>query len=159
MAECPRRMSAIHVGEVFFDSNVLLYIHDRSNSAKVEMAARWLAHISLYESAVTNLQVLNEVTNVLFKRRKDLSIDAVFLIVDDFAYLGASPLTWREVLTARAIRTSTSYSWWDCILLASALDLGCSHFLSEDLQDGQRIGELTIINPFLHVPEEILAPL
>jgi predicted nucleic acid-binding protein len=34
--------------------------------------------------------------------------------------------------------------------------LGCSHFLSEDLQDGQQIGGLTIINPFLQAPETIL---
>jgi predicted nucleic acid-binding protein len=40
-------------------------------------------------------------------------------------------------------------------LLASALELGCSHFLSEDLQDGQQIGDPTIINPFLHAPEDI----
>jgi predicted nucleic acid-binding protein len=42
------------------------------------------------------------------------------------------------------------------LLLASALELGCSHFLPEDLQDGQQIGGLTIINPFLHAPEAIL---
>lgn len=151
-------MSAIHVGDIFFDSNVLLYIHDRSNSTKIEMATRWLAQVSLYESAVTNLQVLNEVTNVLFKRRKDLPSEAVSSIINNFAYMGASPLTWPEVLTARTLRTSTGYSWWDCLLLASALELGCSHFLSEDLQDGQQIGDLTIINPFLYAPEEIFRP-
>ncbi|MGL4491024.1 MAG: PIN domain-containing protein [Rhizobiaceae bacterium] len=151
-------MSVIHVVEVFFDSNALLYVHDKSNSTKVEMATHWLEQISLYESAATNLQVLNEVTNVLFKKRKDLSIEAVFTIVDDLAYLGASPLTWREVQTARGLRISTGYSWWDCLLLASALELGCSHFLSEDLQDGQQIGDLMIINPFLHAPEDILGP-
>jgi predicted nucleic acid-binding protein len=43
-------------------------------------------------------------------------------------------------------------------LLASALELGCSHFLSEDLQDGQQIGDLTIINPFLHAPKNIFRP-
>ncbi len=143
---------------VFFDSNVLLYAHDRVDAAKRSSAANWLGEISLRESAVANLQVLNEISNVLFKKRKDLSEEEVFVIVDDFALLGASPLTWREVLTARSIRDDTGYSWWDCLLLASALELGCSHFLSEDLQDGQEIGGLTIINPFTHGPEEILGP-
>jgi predicted nucleic acid-binding protein len=145
-------------GSVFFDSNVLLYARDRSDAAKLHAAEIWLSEITLRESATTNLQVLNEVSNVLFKKRKDLSAEEVFSIVDDFAVLGASPVTWHEVLTARSIRTDTGYSWWDCLLLASALELGCSHFLSEDLQDGLEIGGLTIINPFLHAPEEILGP-
>jgi predicted nucleic acid-binding protein len=145
-------------GSVFFDSNVLLYAHDRSDTAKLQSAELWLIEITLRESAATNLQVLNEVSNVLFKKRKDLSAEEVFSIVDDFAALGASPMTWHEVLTARAIREDTGYSWWDCLLLASALELGCSHFLSEDLQDGQKIGGLTIINPFTHSPAEVLGP-
>ena len=145
-------------GSVFFDSNVLLCAHDRLDAAKRDAAENWLNEISLRESATTNLQVLNEVSNVLFKKRKDFSAAQVFSIVDDFAALGASPLTWLEVANARAIRADTGYSWWDCLLLASALELGCSHFLSEDLQDGQVIGGLAIINPFTHAPEEILGP-
>jgi predicted nucleic acid-binding protein len=143
---------------VFFDSNVLLYAHDRSDAAKLHSAELWLSEITLRESAMTNLQVLNEVSNVLFKKRKDLSAEEVFSIVDDFAVLGANSLSWLEVLTARSIRADTGYSWWDCLLLASALELGCSHFLSEDLQDGLEIGGLTIINPFTYAPEEILGP-
>ena len=145
-------------GSVFFDSNVLLYAHDRLDAAKLRAAEHWLNEISLRESAKTNLQVLNEISNVLFKKRKDLSAAQVFSIVDDFAALGASPLTWLEVASARAIRVDTGYSWWDCLLLASAIELGCSHFLSEDLQDGQQIGGLMIVNPFLHAPETILGP-
>ncbi len=149
----------MRAASVFFDSNVLLYMHDKANSEKIAAASHWVNVISLSECAVTSLQVLNEVANVLFKKRKDLSNDAVFSIIDDFAYLGASPLSWSDILAARAVRTATGYSWWDSLLLASALELGCSHFLSEDLQDGQQIGDLTIINPFLHAPETILGPL
>ena len=41
---------------------------------------------------------------------------------------------------------------------ASAIELGCSHFLSEDLQDGHVIGGLTVINPFLHAPDTLFGP-
>lgn len=148
----------MRVSRVFFDSNVLLYAHDNSDAAKRSSAELWLSEITLRESAATNLQVLNEVSNVLFKKRKELSAEEVFSIVDDIAALGASPVAWLEVLTARTIRVSSGYSWWDCLLLACALELGCSHFLSEDLQDGQQIGGLMIVNPFLHAPETILGP-
>lgn len=39
-------------------------------------------------------------------------------------------------------------SWWDCIALASALQARCGHFVSEDLNDGQVIESLTVVNPF-----------
>jgi predicted nucleic acid-binding protein len=57
------------------------------------------------------------------------------------------------------VRNASQYSWWDCLLLASALDLGCTHFLSDDLQDGHQIAGLTIIDPFAHTPQQILASL
>ena len=148
----------MRVGDVFFDANVLLYVHDLSGTEKVEMAVSWLSELSLYSASRTNLQVLNEVANVLFRKRKDLANEDVFAIIDDFTFLGSASLTWNEVTVARQLRTTTQYSWWDCLLLASAIELGCSHFLSEDLQDGHQIGGLTIINPFLHAPETIFGP-
>jgi predicted nucleic acid-binding protein len=64
-------------------------------------------------------------------------------------------------LAARDIHAAYKCSWWDCVLIASAIELGCTHFLSEDLQDGQRIVAggrrgLTIVNPFAHSPDQIL---
>jgi predicted nucleic acid-binding protein len=41
------------------------------------------------------------------------------------------------------------YSYFDSLILASALEAGCQILYSEDLQDGQRIeNQLTIVNPF-----------
>jgi predicted nucleic acid-binding protein len=37
---------------------------------------------------------------------------------------------------------------YDALIAASALDAGCSRLLSEDLQHGQRIESLTIVDPF-----------
>jgi predicted nucleic acid-binding protein len=62
---------------------------------------------------------------------------------------------------ARNVFAAYRYSWWDCLLLASAIELGCMHFLSEDLQDGEQIVAqgrrgLTIVDPFAHSPDHIL---
>jgi predicted nucleic acid-binding protein len=74
---------------------------------------------------------------------------------------GISPLTIETTLAARDVLLRFRYSWWDSLLLASAVELGCTHFLSEDLQDGQRIVAgsrrgLTIVDPFAHSPDQIL---
>jgi predicted nucleic acid-binding protein len=58
---------------------------------------------------------------------------------------------------ARRLHLRYRYSWWDCLLLASAIELGCTHFLSEDLHNGQAIEGLTIIDPFAHSPDQILS--
>jgi len=146
---------------VFIDSNVLLYTRDSKLSDKAEMASRWIRQLALHGRARINLQVLNEVTEVMLRKRKDLTAEDVFASVDQLAFLGLTPLTGQTVFAARQIRLRTFYAWWDCLLLASALELGCTHFLSEDLQDGQRIvaaeGKgLTIIDPFAHSPDQIL---
>jgi predicted nucleic acid-binding protein len=40
--------------------------------------------------------------------------------------------------------------------LASANAANCTHFLSEDLNDGQAYGELVAVDPFRHAPEDVL---
>jgi len=41
------------------------------------------------------------------------------------------------------------YSFDDSLIVAAALEVGCTRLFSEDLQDGQLIETLTIENPFL----------
>jgi predicted nucleic acid-binding protein len=49
---------------------------------------------------------------------------------------------------ALGVQARYRYSFYDSLIIAAALDAGCSRLYSEDLQDGQRIEELTIENPF-----------
>jgi predicted nucleic acid-binding protein len=48
--------------------------------------------------------------------------------------------------------------FWDSLLVASALEAGCTLFLSEDMNGGQKIETLTIINPFTTAPDLLGAP-
>ena len=143
--------------KVFVDSNVLLYTRDVLLADKAKTASDWLLSLVEANVACTNLQVLNETTHVLLRKRRDLSSDEVFLAVDALGFLGRTPIDEHHVVLARQIRNASQYAWWDCLLLASAFDLGCTHFLSEDLQDGHHIAGLTIVDPFAHTPEQILA--
>ena len=142
--------------KVFLDSNVLLYSRDSTLSAKAEAASEWLTECVARDMAHINLQVLNEVTHVMLRKRQDMTAEQVFTSVDELRFLGVTPTSETTIGTARSLRLVTRYSWWDCLLLASAINLGCTHFLSEDLQDGQVIEGLTIVSPFAHSPEQIL---
>jgi predicted nucleic acid-binding protein len=140
----------------FVDTNVLLYSHDRRNADRAFEARLWLEALADRGAVVTNLQVLNECTHVLLRKKWFARPAQVFEVIAGFAEFGDSPLTAREVDEGRRLHLRYGFSWWDCLLLASALELGCTHFLSEDLQDGQVIEGLTIIDPFAHSPGQIL---
>jgi predicted nucleic acid-binding protein len=62
---------------------------------------------------------------------------------------------WRvmpsEGLYRRALDLKERYrfAFYDSLIIAAALEANCTRLYSEDLQHGQRIERLTIINPFL----------
>lgn len=141
---------------IFIDSNVFLYARDLENKQKSEQSNQWLRRLIAMGAACTNLQVLNEVTHAMLRKRRDLQPETIFAEIDGLSFLGSSSVNGATMQTARALHLKYHYSWWDCLLLASALNLGCTHFLSEDLQDQQKIEGLTIVSPFAHTPDQIL---
>lgn len=146
---------------VFLDTNSLLYLHDRNDIAKGTTIQVWVRTLIAHQLACLNLQVLNEATSAMLRKRWFDRPEQVFSIIDDLAELGNASVGRVEVRIARLLHTRLGYSWWDCLLLASAFSHGCTYFLSEDLQDGQRIAiapeqRLTIVNPFAHSPDDIL---
>jgi predicted nucleic acid-binding protein len=142
---------------IFVDTNVYFYARDNRLPEKQERAAAWLAELGKQRRGRANLQVANEFINSVRRRMPDLPPEDVFAMARDILAWGSTSLTLTIMTEARHIHLHHRYSWWDCLLLASAIELGCSHFLSEDLQDGQTIGDLTIVDPFAHSPDEILS--
>jgi predicted nucleic acid-binding protein len=59
-----------------------------------------------------------------------------------------APLDARTTLKAWAVQDEAGLAWWDALLVASALMAGCKMFLTEDMQDGQAISGMRIVNPF-----------
>jgi predicted nucleic acid-binding protein len=57
--------------------------------------------------------------------------------------------TVRELAALSALKLSDAHrlSYWDSLVVASAVEAGCERLLSEDFQHEQKIGDLVIINP------------
>ena len=55
----------------------------------------------------------------------------------------------ENVLHAMQISNATQFSYWDSLILAMAIDTGCSVLYSEDLSNGQEIEGIKIVNPFI----------
>ncbi len=59
-----------------------------------------------------------------------------------------APANFSVYMKGLALHFETGYQVPDCTLLASALEAGCSVFLSEDLRSGHIIEDMLILNPF-----------
>ena len=49
---------------------------------------------------------------------------------------------------ALRVKDQHRLSWYDALIVAAAMEGGCSILYSEDLQHGQQFGDLKVENPF-----------
>lgn len=136
------------MANVFIDTNILIYARDQSNPTKQRIAEEWLVALNARSAAVVNLQVTNEFLAVMLRRQSVAPLEDIQRAVTQLLEWGDTPITAGTIEGAWPIHASTGYQWFDCVLLASAIALGCTYFLSEDMQGGHDIGGLVIVNPF-----------
>ncbi|MDE0175769.1 MAG: PIN domain-containing protein [Defluviicoccus sp.] len=126
----------------FLDTNLLVYA--QSDDPKGEIARQ-----AILAGGTISVQVINEFTAVLrrkFRLEWDEITDAVADVraaLDPVRPVGVD--TWAAAV---ALAREHRFSFYDSLILASALEAGCDTLLTEDLQAGRRIEGLTIVNPF-----------
>jgi predicted nucleic acid-binding protein len=127
----------------FFDTSVLLYLL----SADADKADR--AEELLERSGVISVQVLNEFT-VVGTRKLGLSFAEVREVLNTIrSVCDTRPLTVEHHDKATEIAERHGFSFYDSVIVASALLAECTTLYSEDLQHRQVIDKrLTVINPF-----------
>jgi len=141
----------------FVDTNVLVYAKDSRCPSKQKAANEWIEALIGAGRLVLSAQSLREFYAVRLKidhtpsgtkfARQDASDLAAFI-----------PDTLRDdrLTEAWALEDRHRLNFYDSLLIASALAARCTFFLSEDLSSGQKIGALTIVNPFTTTPDAIL---
>ena len=57
---------------------------------------------------------------------------------------------WSPVLIPSALELVYRYqmSWYDSLIVATAVEARCEILYSEDMQHGMQIGNLVVVNPF-----------
>ncbi len=135
----------------FLDSNVFVYLFDETDERKRGMAARIVESGLQDNSASISYQVVQETLNVLTGPK--LATPMTTGGAKSFVEQVMIPM-WRVspslALYYRAIdlQDRYRYGFYDSLIIAAALDAGCTRLYTEDLQDGQQIEGLTIENPF-----------
>ena len=127
----------------FVDTNVILYLFT-DNDRRKEIVT------SLLSSAnIISTQVVNENVNVCLRKLKFGKEEAYAhgkSLLDIFSVVNLFPST---ITMAFHLSVKYGFSYWDSLIVATALENNCEILLSEDMQDGLLVeNKLKIINPF-----------
>lgn len=134
--------------KVFFDTNVLVYALGlptaRPMDARGETAERLLS-----EGGQVSVQILNELADVAARKLNfSWAKIAELMRIVEVLCGPALPLTAEAQRAAVQIAGSRGYRIFDAMILASAKEAGCGTLYTEDLQHGQLIDGVRIVNPF-----------
>ena len=145
---------------VFVDTNVLVYRHDAGNPARRSRADAWYTLLWRQRAGRLSVQVLQELYSTLTRRLKPgIAAPKAQQIVRVLA--AWHPISVDVPMIERAWRIQERYllSWWDSLIVAAAQSGNCRVLLTEDLQHGQLLGSVRVVDPFAlsdRTPAEVL---
>ena len=138
-------------GKFFLDTNVLVYSFDSSAPAKQQIARQLIETALSSQMGLISSQVVQEFLNVAQRK-----FDRPMSVSEARNYLNGVLLPLCHHFSsidlydkALMLREETGYSFYDALIVTAAIEMGCKTLLSEDLQDGRIIHNVTILNPFL----------
>ena len=134
----------------FVDTNILVYAHDTSAGGKQERARALLEQLWNTRDGCLSVQILQEFfVNVTRKIPKPLDTEAAEEIVADLSRWHVHVPAADDVLGAIGLHQRTGISFWDAMMVRSAVEIGCEVIYSEDLNHGQLYDGARVENPFL----------
>ncbi len=134
----------------FVDTNILIYAHDVDAQAKHEIAKGILGELWGQRTGVLSLQVLQEFyVNVTQKIKAPLNQNAAREVIRTYTPWVRSWITPATVVRASEIGEIWKVSFWDAMILAAAEQNEAAQLFSEDLNHGEVIAGVRVVNPFL----------
>ena len=124
---------------------MLIYAYSETEPDKRKIALEILQR----ERIVISTQVINEFIWVMY-RKYQVGKDKLQIIGSRFLNIFEVCLIGKNTIkSALNVFVKYKFSYWDSLIIASALESGCGILYTEDMQDGQVIeGRLRIVNPF-----------
>ncbi len=133
---------------VSFDTNILVHATASITDIKATRARDLLTRAMRAATSVLLLQTLAEFSNVAIRKAKIPVKDIRRTIEAWRAVLPVQAADHSDLLMALEVVRAHQLAFWDAMLWASAQRTGVRHLLTEDLQDGLALQNVTFINPF-----------
>ncbi len=133
----------------FFDTNVLVYLFDADSPDKRKKARNLFQKHADAGDILLSTQVLQEFyVAVTRKLARPLDVAAAAEAVANFAELTVVKIDSKLVLSAIHRSRNSQLSFWDGLIVQAAIEGHASTLYSEDLQHGQMLDGLRVVNPF-----------
>lgn len=134
--------------KIFLDTNLWIYLYAKDPSEKYQKVEKIIKdNLALIQ---VSTQVLGELFHVLTRKNFTSQADAITIISDIINAFPVLAIDTPHVLQAIEIKAKYNYSYWDSLIIATALLSDCSIIYSEDMQHNQLIdSKVRILNPFL----------
>jgi predicted nucleic acid-binding protein len=138
---------------VFVDTNILVYAHDADAGVKRERAIEKLRELWETGAGRLSVQVLQEFyVNVTKKLATPVARSTAREVVSTYGAWIREPTGADTVLRATDIVELAQISFWDALIIAAAEQTGAAQVYSEDLNEGQSIAGIRIVNPLRAEP-------
>ncbi len=134
----------------FVDTNFLVYAYDSSAGRKWKASSEILSLLWQHRTGILSTQVLQEFFVSLTQKVKNpMFPEAAKEVVSDLLRWPLVVNDGKNILRAIDLQIRYHFSFWDSLIIQAAVASGSQYILSEDLQDGQVVESVTILNPFL----------
>lgn len=141
----------------FIDTNVLVYARDASELEKQPVARQWVDQLWETGKGRLSVQVLNEYyVTVTHKLKPGMSRGDAQADIRDLIRWNPLPIDATLLNRAWMVETRFGLQFWDALIVSAAQESGCSLLLTEDLQHGQDLDGVLVVNPFLSRPDGVL---
>ncbi len=137
----------------FVDTNVIVYARDLRDGQKQARAEAWISSLWRSRTGRISEQVLNEFY-VTVTQKLSPGLNRADARADVVALQAWNPVALDAPIRERAWQVQDRYglSYWDSLIVSAAQASGCERLLTEDLQGGQDLKGLVVVNPFDHEP-------
>lgn len=134
----------------FFDTNILVYLFDSDAGEKREMASAFFQKETSAGRALLSTQVLQEFYVVVTRKLQEpLEPEVAEGVIRDLSFFPVVTINSNDILSAIGRSRKMVLSFWDALIIETAIKGGAAKIITEDLQHGQIIDGLQIENPFL----------
>lgn len=136
--------------EFFIDTNLFVYQLEGLDTRKAGIANELIERGIATRTACISFQVIQECVNTAIRKAEvRLTEDEMRRYLEDvLAPLYRVQPSVRLYGKSLDIHARYRFSFYDSLIIAAAMEAGCKNLYSEDLQHGQRIEGVTIVNPF-----------
>ena len=134
-------------GKAFLDTNVLVYAQDLDAPHKRERSRQLITEMAASGRGVISTQVLQEYY-VTATRKMGVAPLAAKSVVQSFRMFEVVQLSPDLIEQAIDRSVLSQLSFWDALIVAASAASGCTTIYSDDLNAGQVIGGVKVVNPF-----------